>query len=281
MKYFNSILITLFIFWANLSLSQTAGGVYSGLNKFDPNFEMSVHNIMNESIDSLDFDCDGNSDFKFELKYGNPMIDGSNYLLIQIIDSTSLELCADTSFPNSVRFFFDGEVLQSDSIYEWLNQNSYGESSFGTSVYGGWGSYGNPSQDSVYFSFKKNGVIHWMNISYHLAEQHTDSIFFVVNEVLSPCIANSNFEFENSKPFSLYPNPAKDFVNLSYSLQNSNKNRVFVYNSIGQMVKYIDLQSGKNQTANLDLHDLSAGLYYYHLEINGKIQQGQKLIISD
>lgn len=54
---------------------------------------------------------------------------------------------------------------------------------------------------------------------------------------------------------SVYPNPVSDVLNIS---SNSDIDRIFVYNSVGQLVKTADIK----QESKLDVSDLSVGIYF-------------------
>jgi PKD repeat protein len=60
-------------------------------------------------------------------------------------------------------------------------------------------------------------------------------------------------DIENNNSFSVYPNPAKDYINIS-DIGNS---KVYIYNSQGVLIKNIDL---KGQTP-INISDLKNGIY--------------------
>lgn len=68
--------------------------------------------------------------------------------------------------------------------------------------------------------------------------------------------------------FTLYPNPAKEFVNI----QASEKGKLYIYNSIGVLVKEIELN---NNQQIVDITDLNKGIYM--IQINNK---STKLIVK-
>lgn len=103
----------------------------------------------------------------------------------------------------------------------------------------------------------------------------TSSIEITVIVDSAYCSYKGGFE-----SFSLYPNPNNGIATMEFTLGHQDKNQLFIYNAIGQLIKIIDLQGGENQTAYLDLQDLSAGLYYYRLEVNGNVQVGEKFIVN-
>ncbi|HTN37099.1 MAG TPA: BspA family leucine-rich repeat surface protein [Arachidicoccus sp.] len=67
----------------------------------------------------------------------------------------------------------------------------------------------------------------------------------------------------HSKEILLYPNPAKNYINVSIGAQNS----LLIYNAGGSLVKSVNLKAGVN---NIDISHLSSGVYF-------GIVNGQKL----
>ncbi|AXO79883.1 DUF4832 domain-containing protein [Olleya aquimaris] len=65
-----------------------------------------------------------------------------------------------------------------------------------------------------------------------------------------------DFELNN---FSIFPNPASDFITIQF--KNSSKEKVKIYNMIGQLVKETTISNNKK----LDLSDLVNGIYIIRL----------------
>jgi hypothetical protein len=97
--------------------------------------------------------------------------------------------------------------------------------------------------------------------------------FTGVNEV-SSVIANS---------FVVYPNPAKQNTTISFNIIDKNKVTVTVYDVLGNMVSTLsqsnDFEKGNN-TINLNTSNLSNGIYYISLVVNGA-KETKKLIINN
>ena len=97
--------------------------------------------------------------------------------------------------------------------------------------------------------------------------------FTGVNEV-SSVIANS---------FVVYPNPAKQNTAISFNIIDKNKVIVNVYDVLGNMVSTLsqsnDFEKGNN-TINLNTSNLSNGIYYISLVVNGA-KETKKLIINN
>ncbi|WP_293872033.1 T9SS type A sorting domain-containing protein [Flavobacterium sp.] len=76
-------------------------------------------------------------------------------------------------------------------------------------------------------------------------------------------LGNSSFDNTN---FSLYPNPVKDVLNLSYNQEISN---VEVYNLLGQ--KVVSNRYDSN-SAQVDMSNLSTGAYVVRVTANGQVK---------
>ena len=84
---------------------------------------------------------------------------------------------------------------------------------------------------------------------------------------------NNPFDLnEVSKPeISVFPNPSKDYTNLSISSQNKEEVNIEIYNNLGKVVysKNIDITPGANNL-RIETSDLLPGLYYMNVMINGE-----------
>jgi N-acetylneuraminic acid mutarotase len=77
---------------------------------------------------------------------------------------------------------------------------------------------------------------------------------------------------------SIYPNPAKDFINLTYN-GNSTEFRISIINAIGSIVINDEIQV-ENNTAKIDLQDITEGTYFYVLENQKERHLGQLILIK-
>ncbi len=104
----------------------------------------------------------------------------------------------------------------------------------------------------------------------------SDSVSFIVeykaNIGIEDHIANANF--------TIYPNPATDYVNVDYDLANNTEEAtVEIFNLVGQSVKTIRLESNAG-TATVNTSNLSQGVYFYAIRVGEKILETQKLVIK-
>lgn len=96
--------------------------------------------------------------------------------------------------------------------------------------------------------------------------------FTGINEV-SSVIKNS---------FVLYPNPASENTTIAFDIAEKNKVSVSVYDVLGNLVSIVsqdnEFEKGNN-TISLNTSNLSSGIYYISLEVNGT-KETKKLVIN-
>lgn len=95
------------------------------------------------------------------------------------------------------------------------------------------------------------------NHFYRLKQVDKDGAF-VYSEVLQETIVSTNISF------GFFPNPAKDVINVFYSLIEDRNAQLAIYQTDGKLVKIFTLPLGSSNT-KLILSDLSAGQYVLKL----------------
>ncbi len=75
-----------------------------------------------------------------------------------------------------------------------------------------------------------------------------------------------------------YPNPAITQASFNYSIENGANALLLVRNVLGSIVQEVSL-SGTG-VASINTTDLSEGIYFYSLMVNGRIQSTHKLVVS-
>ena len=100
-----------------------------------------------------------------------------------------------------------------------------------------------------------NGIL-WEGVDFS-----EESIVFEVSSEL-------DVEESNGKCVNIYPNPSKDYTNISLNLSTNKSVNINIYNTLGQFVDGFNkgLMSAGNHNITLDVDHLVEGLYY--IEIN-------------
>lgn len=83
----------------------------------------------------------------------------------------------------------------------------------------------------------------------------------------------SKYHLQNN--ISVFPNPAKDILNLKMNFESFNEIKISVYSVIGQKVKEIILPKG-TEICSLNIRDLNKGLYFVQIQ-SGKEKFTQKI----
>ena len=84
-------------------------------------------------------------------------------------------------------------------------------------------------------------------------------------------LSNSNFDSNNRKTFTLYPNPVSDQLQILFPT-NFTSATLTLFNVIGQNISTNEI-SIKNRIVSTN--DISSGVYIYKIESNGQIQTGK------
>ncbi|MBL7929784.1 MAG: T9SS type A sorting domain-containing protein [Bacteroidia bacterium] len=113
------------------------------------------------------------------------------------------------------------------------------------------------------------------------------SSWVLVSGVFQNCTLDLNdFQITNGV-LSNYPNPAKTNTVFIYTLKNSGQIKINVFNSLGKKVHEVanEFKSPGTHSFEWDLKNIAGerlrdGMYFYNVELNGKVLQTNKLIIS-
>lgn len=100
-----------------------------------------------------------------------------------------------------------------------------------------------------------------------LAEQGEHRPVFMTNET-----GNAAFEF------SLYPNPANGAFTAQYLLDEAAAGEMQVFNTTGQVVKRLVLETG-DRVKPVDMTDLTPGVYFYQVKVNGEVRRSDRMVI--
>ncbi len=96
---------------------------------------------------------------------------------------------------------------------------------------------------------------------------------------LSP-MPNDDEEIEmiEKSDFAIYPNPANDVLNISGNWTLKDKIDLIIYNSIGKSV-LSETTNTSNNINFINLEELSQGLYFVTITVNGVAKHTQKFTI--
>jgi len=78
---------------------------------------------------------------------------------------------------------------------------------------------------------------------------------------------------------NVYPNPATSTVNFDYKLSSNSNATISIVNLLGNVVKRSNLNPASNKIS-IDVSNLPQGVYFYSIDVNGKVYKTQKLIVK-
>ena len=140
-----------------------------------------------------------------------------------------------------------------DSGNDGLNGSQWGGSDGYCKVYGV-----DSNNELIRYIYNYDG-------SYDLSEETSE---FLVNEVVGIQ------EITNVSQLEVFPNPTSDVLNVRYSLQNAEKLKFELYNSVGSLIQLEEqgVQPTGNYVKQIDTNPLAAGVYLLQISnISGVI----------
>jgi len=151
---------------------------------------------------------------------------------------------------------YDGYVLKMDNLgnIEWA---------------GKFGGIGNDSASDIVVNTEGDlyvtGIFRYVVQfgTYTLATEGASNIFLLK-------LSEEGLSINNTEPqkWSTYPNPVKDFLTIEFT-DNTEKTSIEIFNILGQKIKTFENVSNAE---NLDLSDLTPGIYLLKINHNGAIQ---------
>jgi len=89
-------------------------------------------------------------------------------------------------------------------------------------------------------------------------------------------ISLTNVETKEKETIHVYPNPAKDFINVDIEATNFKQSEIELFDMQGKLVKKAKLNS--KQGNRIDVSNLNSGAYTYNVMLNGKTISGKVII---
>lgn len=107
------------------------------------------------------------------------------------------------------------------------------------------------------------------------ANNPTDSLAYTIYYEVGVKISLDEKAFEE---FSVYPNPARDVLNVQYSGKKGENTSFELVNMVGKKVYSRNLSNDADQL-KLDISSLSRGVYFYIVKSDGQVTSSKKLVI--
>ncbi|MBP1646197.1 MAG: secretion protein [Bacteroidetes bacterium] len=87
-----------------------------------------------------------------------------------------------------------------------------------------------------------------------------------------------NLETKEKVNINVYPNPAKDYINVDFDANNFTKGEIQLFDMQGKLVKKAKLKTQKGN--RVDISSLKAGNYSYNIILNGKAFGGMMIVVE-
>jgi len=105
-----------------------------------------------------------------------------------------------------------------------------------------------------------------------------DSVAFIVKYM-----TGSGVGIDDAKPevniSNIFPNPANNFVTVNYDLNGATNARIEIRNILGSIVRTQEV-SGNSGQINIDVSDLTNGVYFYSFIVNDMPIKATKLVVQ-
>ena len=88
----------------------------------------------------------------------------------------------------------------------------------------------------------------------------------------------ANTEIAEQAMYKLYPNPNNGNMVLDYTINETDKAIMEIYDVSGKLIRSYSLNPASNQLI-LNEDKLNNGAYFYQLRVNNQLVQSDKLII--
>jgi D-alanyl-D-alanine carboxypeptidase len=164
----------------------------------------------------------------------------------------------------------------------YLNGYGYGAMRYtfnGKTYYGHSGDISGFTELTFYGTTDSVGLI--ISINRNSAPRGTIAVDLMsfVNQTL---ITSMDHIDKDGFDLSVFPNPAHETINLKFSSSETKKIEIGIFNQFGKAVREnLKYSSAGDDTYSIDVSDLSSGIYYLHLNIDGKISSKKIVLMNE
>ncbi len=139
---------------------------------------------------------------------------------------------------------------------------------------------GGAGNDQFTIATKSNGTV-WAWGDNQVGQYGNGSVgnpVYVPTLMTGLCATLNAAEFEQDNVFTMYPNPAKDVVNLAYNLTDTNA-IVSIYDVTGRLIHEVALNSVSG-TNELNVSAYPAGVYLVLVKQGAEVVSSSKLVVE-
>lgn len=219
----------------------------------------------------------------FEKETGEKIESGASYVVFGDGAETWGELSIEFDVMALDRLTLIGEKVENNVIENTSNYFCFGLC-FGPATYVTTPIEANPGEPLVfsahYMSQTGEPVFGEQSMTYYIYEESNPDAKFVINIIFKYSLENVS-EFNSENVFSnAYPTPASKTVNFDYNFPaDVNSAEISICNIMGQEVMRNEI-NGMSGKASINVSDLTDGVYFYSLIINGKVEKSNKIVVK-
>ncbi|MGN0032987.1 MAG: T9SS type A sorting domain-containing protein [Candidatus Limimorpha sp.] len=219
----------------------------------------------------------------YEKETGEKIESGASYVVFGDGAETWGELSIEFDVIALEKLTLIGEKVENNVIENTLNYICFGQC-LSPTMYVSNPTEANPGEailfSAHYMSQTGEPVFGEQSMTYYIYEESNPDAKFVINVIFKYSLESVS-EFNSENIFSnAYPTPASETVNFDYNFPaNVNSAEISIYNMMGQEVLRNQL-NGMSGKASINVSDLSDGVYFYSLIINGKVEKSNKIVVK-
>ena len=219
----------------------------------------------------------------FEKETGEKIESGASYVVFGDGAETWGELSIEFDVMALDRLTLIGEKVENNVIENTLNYICFGQC-LSPTMYVSNPTEANPGDTLVfsahYMSQTGEPVFGEQSMTYYIYEESNPDAKFVINVIFKYSLENIS-EFNSENVFSnAYPTPASKTVNFDYNFPaDVNSAEISICNIMGQEVMRNEI-NGMSGKASINVSDLTDGVYFYSLIINGKVEKSNKIVVK-
>lgn len=219
----------------------------------------------------------------YEKETGEKIESGASYVVFGDGAETWGELSIEFDVFALERLTLIGEKVENNVVENTLNYICFGQC-LSPTMYVSNPTEANPGEPILlsahYMSQTGEPVFGEQSMTYYIYEESNPDAKFVINVIFKYSLENVS-EFSSENVFSnAYPTPASETVNFDYNFPaNVNSAEISICNIMGQEVMRNEI-NGMSGKASINVSDLTDGVYFYSLIINGKVEKSNKIVVK-
>jgi len=223
------------------------------------------------------------------------ILDNGQYALIDFFNITcgpcqifapDVQLSCDHFGNNGEDVFFMGlsysggnaQIIEWDSIYGITYPTVSGFEGGATNVHL---DYGVLSVPTLVLVAPDKNIAGQLYLPDYIPETSVIDSMLIANGLVPVFTGNTASRQSIKSTFNIYPNPAKDYINISYNFRKNISYRFELFNILGNKVNSFEYQGSFDKSISIPIGNLSDGFYLIRLFSGDKLLGKQKIYVVD